>query len=107
MKKKWTYEQYSQKYTCYLNEEEQTINIQEPHYCHTLDMATWLTEDIYRLPLKIELEVTKSILLYLKMSDLSQEQLRHYMFWTHLDGTKLNTSIKFPTIKPYPHWNDS
>ena len=106
MKKEWTFERFDQEHVCHLDKEAGTIQIQEPQYTHTLAMTDWLTTIIYRLPLEIEMEVTKSVVECLEPSILSEQQQRHYLFWRHLEDTKLLTSSNHLTIKPHSHWND-
>lgn len=106
MKKEWTYTSLEQPHICRLDDAGGTLHLQGPQYRQDIQMADWLTTVVYRLPMKIEVEVTRSVVACIDPSTLSESQHRHYMFWAHLDTTQLPPSSRYHPISRQPHWKD-
>lgn len=106
MKKTWKYTDLDQEYVCNLDLPNRMICVQSSFYSYNVMMTHWLNTTIYRMPLEIEAEVTSVILDYIDPLELTEEEKRHYRFWSHLDEHALPVQQKYACLKTYSHWND-
>ena len=106
MKKMWKYTQANQEYVCQLDFLNRLICMQTPFNNYNIMMVDWLTTTHHRMPLEIETEVTRLILDCIDPLELSEDEERHYRFWSHLDYRTLPVQQKYLCLKPYPDWND-
>tara|TARA_Y100001954_G_C15703395_1_gene549037 strand:+ start:118 stop:897 length:780 start_codon:yes stop_codon:yes gene_type:complete len=106
MKKTWKYTESDQEYVCHLDFLNRMICMQTPYNNYNIMMVHWLNTTIHRMPLEIEAEVMRLILDYIDPLELSEDEERHYRFWSHLDYRTLPVQQKYLSLKPYSYWND-